>query len=225
MLKTADAVVIGGGIMGASVAHFLAKKGLGQIVLLEKRTLAAVSTGHSAAVVRTFYSNPLTVALATRALQMFENAEEALGGDCDFRRVGYLCLLEEKTASVGDQILQVERGSHAKQVAVSPEEIAEIAPDLNLDNVVGGIFEPSSGFVDPVKTTRNVVERAKQWGLTVSEGIGATGVRLTDSRVTGVETEDGVIETPVAVNAAGPWGRRIGLTVEPELLHPLEPGE
>ena len=177
MLKTADAVVIGGGMMGASVAHFLAKKGFGRIALLEKRTLAAVSTGHSAAVVRTFYSNPLTVALATRTLQMFENSDETLGGDSDFQQVGYLCLLEEKTASAGRQILQVERGSHAKQTAVSPTEIGEIAPDLRLDNVGGGIYEPRSGFVDPVKSTRNLVERAKQWGLSAFEGVGATGIR------------------------------------------------
>ena len=214
MLGTADAVVIGGGILGTSTAHFLAKKGFGRVVLLEKRSLAAVSTGHSAAVVRTFYSNPLTVKLATRALQMFECSQEALGGDCGFRQVGYLCLLDEKTASAGAQILQVERDGQTRQMAVSPVEIGEIAPDLRLDQVAGGIFEPRSGFVDPVRTTRNLADRAKPWGLSLCEGVGATGIRLAGCRVTGVETEDGVIETPVAVNAAGPWGRRIGLTAD-----------
>ena len=76
MEKTADAVVIGGGIMGASAAHFLAKKGIGKVVLLEKRTLAAVSTGHSAANIRCGYSNPVTVQLALRAFEMFENDRE-----------------------------------------------------------------------------------------------------------------------------------------------------
>ena len=80
MQTTADAVVIGGGILGASTACFLAKKGFGKIVLLEKRTLAAVSTGHSAAAIRTFYSNPVTVQLARRAVEMFSHAEEELGG-------------------------------------------------------------------------------------------------------------------------------------------------
>ena len=79
MEKTADAVVIGGGIFGASVAHFLAKRGFGKVVLLEKRSLAAVSTGHSAANVRTYYSNPVTVKLAWRAVQMFENARDGAG--------------------------------------------------------------------------------------------------------------------------------------------------
>jgi len=142
MLKTADAVVIGGGIMGASVAHFLAKKGFGRIALLEKRTLAAVSTGHSAAVVRTFYSNPLTVALATRALQMFENSDETLGG-----------------------------------------------------------------------------------GLAPSRALVQQAFALAGDRVIAVETDDGVIETPVAVNAAGPWGPSDRADRGPELLHSLEPGE
>ena len=76
-----DAVIIGGGILGASTAHFLARKGFGSLVFQEKRTLAAVSTVHSAAAICIFYSNPLTVRLAKRAVEMFSNSEEELGGD------------------------------------------------------------------------------------------------------------------------------------------------
>ena len=82
MEKTADFVVIGGGILGASTAHFLAKKGIGKtVVLLEKQALASGSTGHSAANVRTYYSNPVTAQLAWRAVQMFEADTEELGGE------------------------------------------------------------------------------------------------------------------------------------------------
>ena len=109
MDKTADAVVIGGGIMGAATAHFLAKQQFGKVVLLEKSKLAAVSTGHSAAIVRTFYSNPLTLRLALRAREMFENAEQELGGDCEFRRTGYCCIFAEKAAATGEQLLAIER--------------------------------------------------------------------------------------------------------------------
>ena len=95
MEKVADAVVVGGGIMGASIGHFLAKKGFGKILLFEKRNLAAVSTGHSAAHVRTYYSNPVTVQLAWRAVQMFENDREELGGDCGFQQLGFLTVFGE----------------------------------------------------------------------------------------------------------------------------------
>ncbi len=213
MWKTADAVVIGGGIMGASTAHFLAKKGFGRVVLLEKRTLAAVSTGHSAAVVRTFYSNSLTIRLALRALEMFERGQEFLGGDCSFRRVGFLCLLEEGVVSAGRQVFRMEREHGIEVMEVSPEEIREIMPQLCLEGVVKGILEPHSGYVDPLRTVKNLVDRAKEWGLAVCEGVGATGIRLVGNRVVGVETEQGIVDTRVVVNASGPWGRYIGLSV------------
>ena len=95
MKTSADAVIIGGGILGASTAHFLAKRGFGDVVLLEGRKLAAVSTGHSAAAVRTAYSNPVTAALARRSLEMFRNSEVELGGSCDFNQIGYLVLTAE----------------------------------------------------------------------------------------------------------------------------------
>ncbi len=213
MEKTADVVVIGGGIMGASIAHFLAKKKLGKLVLLEKGTLAAVSTGASAANVRTYYSNPVTVKLALRAVEMFENDREELGGDCGFRQTGFLLLLDEGWELAGNQILEMERSHGVEVKELSPEDIKEIAPHLNLDGIVRGIFEPRSGYTDPVRTTENLVNRAKEWGLVAYEGVGATGIGLKDSRVTAVETEQGTIEAPVVVNAAGPWGRQVGLWV------------
>lgn len=213
MLKTADAVVVGGGILGASTAHFLAKRGFGKVVLLEKRTLAAVSTGHSAAVIRTFYSNALTIRLALRALEMFENDREELGGDCRFRRTGYLCLLSEHTAASGLQVLQAERTQGVEVLDLSSEGVQKLIPSLSLEGLVGGVLEPRSGYADPIRTTRNLVEKAKAWGLEAYEGVGATGIRLQGDRVVGVETEQGAIDTRAVVNAAGPWGRRMGLGI------------
>lgn len=213
MEKKADAVIIGGGIMGTSVAHFLTKKKFGKVVLLEKRSLAAVSTGASAANVRTYYSNPVTMKLARRALEMFENAQEELGGDCGFRQVGFVLLLDERWERAGKEILEMERRHGVEVKEVSLEGIQEIAPQLNLDGIIRGIFEPRSGYTDPVRTTENLVNRAKEWGLVAYLGVGATGIAFQNGRVTSVQTEQGTIETPVVVNAAGPWGRQVGLWV------------
>ena len=210
MEKTADAVVIGGGILGASTAHFLAKKGFGRVVLLEERSLAAVSTGHSAANVRTFYSNPVTVKLAWRAVQMFENDREELGGDCSFAQIGFLVLIDEDGASAGRQVMEMERKHAVEVTELSCGEIRELAPAFDLDSVVSGIYEPRSGYADPVKTTRSLIERAKEWGLAVYEGVAATGIRLDGERVAAVDTSDGPIAAGVVVNAAGPWGRQVG---------------
>ena len=212
MVKMADAVVIGGGIMGASIAHFLAKKGLGHIVLLEKRALAAVSTGHSAAVIRTFYSNDLTVRLSATALEMFANGEEALGGDCDFRNTGYICLLGEGTAAAGRAVLEAEQQNRTGAMEVGDAEIRELVPGVNSHGIVAGIYEPASGYADPVKTVRNLVTRAKDWGLLCYEGAGANRICVDGDRVTGVVTDAGEIQTALVINAAGPWGRQMGLS-------------
>ena len=213
MEKTADAVVIGGGILGASAAHFLAKRRFGKVVLLEKQALASVSTGHSAANVRTYYSNPVTAQLAWRAVQMFENDREELGGDSGFQQVGFLLLLEESTVAQGAHILKTEIENGVDVKDISAGDIAELAPHLNLERVVSAIYEPRSGYADPVRTTRSLVERAKDWGLAAYEGVSATGIQLQGDRVTAVDTDEGTVETSVVVNAAGPWGRRVATWV------------
>lgn len=211
MDRTADAVVIGGGIMGASVAHFLAKKDFGKVLLLEKRTLAAVSTGHSAAAIRQHYSNPLTLKLVLRAVNMFENDRDELGGDCGFRRTGWLMVLHQDGVSPAQRVVSMQRRHGIEVTELSLADLEKMVPQVNLDQVVGAIFEPSSGYADPIRTTRALVERAKQWGLVVHEGVGATDILLEGHRVRGVDTEHGTIDTRVVVNAAGPWGRHVGL--------------
>lgn len=210
MDKTADAVIIGGGILGASTAHFLAKKGFGKVVLLEKDALASASTGHSAANVRTYYSNPVTTQLAWRALQMFEHDIEELGGDSGFQQIGFLLLLDEGMVDIGDHILRTEIETGVEVRDLSVDDVREIAPQLNLNGILRAVYEPRSGYADPVKTTRSLVERAKDWGLIAHEGVDATGIRMQGDRVVAVETSTGSIETPVVVNAAGPWGRLVG---------------
>ena len=162
--QTADAVVIGGGIMGASAAHFLAKRGFGRVVLLEKGRLAGVSTGHSAAIVRTYYSNPVTLELAKRALHMFENDRDLLGGDCGFRPIGFLLLIGERLRAAGEHILESERrhGLHVERLTV--EEVADLAPPLSLDGVSYGILEPRSGYADPTRTTETSWRRPARGG-------------------------------------------------------------
>lgn len=196
--------------MGASAAHFLARKGVGCVVLLEKGRLAGVSTGHSAANVRTYYSNPITLELAKRALHMFENEREALGGDCGFRPVGFLLLIDEGSRAAGEHILASERRHGIDVDRLTPQQIGDLAPQLSLDRVDYGILEPRSGYADPVKTTEALVDAARPWGLDPRIGLAATGIRGRGDRVVAVETEAGTIETEVVVNAAGPWAGRVG---------------
>jgi len=234
MKKTADAVVIGGGIMGASTAHFLAKKGIGSVVLLEKRTLAAVSTGHSAANIRCSYSNPVTVQLALRAMDIFENDREVLGGDTGFQRTGHLVLMDPVHLDIGKAVFEVEmqQGTGTKMVGL--DEIKELAPQLSMGGAVQATYQARAGYADPVRTVHTLVEQGAKHGLTAYEGIGARRIETSGGRVTGVTSDEGLIETPIVVNAAGPWGKEVGASVgreyslrwsrESDLLYRLPPG-
>ena len=142
---------------------------------------------------------------------MFENDREALGGDSGFRQIGFLLLLDEGWKTAGDQILEMESTHGVEVRELSREDIRELAPPLNLEGIVRAIFEPRSGCADPIRTTESLVNGARQWGLTAHVGVAATGITLDGGRVRSVETEQGTIETPVVVNAAGPWGRQVGL--------------
>ena len=124
--QTADAVIIGGGILGASVAHFLSKKGIGKVILLEKKGLASESTGNSAANIRTAYSNQLTIRLALRSLEMFENDEEELGGKTNFRRTGMMALLGEKHLRSGLMVLEQEQALNTGTRQITIEESKEL---------------------------------------------------------------------------------------------------
>ena len=208
MDKTADAVIIGGGIFGVSAGFFLARKGFGNIVLLEPRSLAAVSTGHSAAAIRTLYSNPLTVQLAKRSVEMFRNSKEVFGCDTLFTPSGYLVLMGDESVEAGKRVTQLER-----EQGIRIEELDSIAlkaryPMLQLDDIQCGMLEVDSGFADPLKTTQVMAETAKPWGLKVIEGVGATGIEVDgNGGVSSVTTSNGSVSTRVVVNAAGGWGR------------------
>lgn len=210
MQRTADAVIIGGGIMGASCGHFLAKAGVGSVALLERRTLAAVSTGHSAANVRCSYSNTVTVQLALRAMEMFENDREELGGPTGFRRTGQLILYGPEHAEIGRQVLANENRHGTGTREISIDDVTEIAPQLSPHGIAMACHQPRAGYADPVRTTRTLVEAAERYGLRAYQGAGARGIAAAGGRVTGVETDQGRIDAPLVVNAAGPWGGRLG---------------
>ena len=211
MEKIADAVVIGGGIMGVSVAHFLSKKKMGKVILLEKKHLASESTGSSAANIRSAYSNSLTIKLALRSLDMFENDEDELGGDTGFCRTGMMALLGEKHLKSGLMVLEQEKALNTGTKQITIEEAKELAPNFNFDGLITATYQPRAGYADPVLTTRTLADSAiNKWGLKVYEGLSATGIEIKKKKITGVQTEKGLIKTPILINAAGPWGHLVG---------------
>ncbi|MBM3775114.1 MAG: FAD-binding oxidoreductase [Acidobacteria bacterium] len=210
MDRTADAVIIGGGIMGASAAYFLTKLGFGKVVLLEKHLLASGATGHSAANVRQHYSNEVTVRLAKRAVEMFSAFHEELGYPCGFEQVGYMIMAREEDRPAIEHVVRLQQKFGVDARLISREDVRELSPDVDLSDIVGGCYESKSGYADPRATVYALAHRAQELGARIEQLAPVRAIERKGDRVTGVTTSRGAISTRLVVNCAGPWADRIG---------------
>ncbi len=213
MIVKADAVVIGGGIIGASVAHFLTRLGYGRVTLVEKSEICGGSTQYSAAHIRQHYSNEVAIRLAVRGAAMFANAEEELGGPAGFVQHGYMVIAPADQEQAIRDVVPIQQRFGVETEILTPEEVSHRWPELDVEGIALACFERTSGYADPVATVRALVRSAERRGLEVLEGCEATEITTERGRVTGVVTAKGTIATGVVVNAAGPWGDRIGRMV------------
>jgi len=213
VISTSDAVVIGGGIIGASVAHFLTKLGYGRVALVEKSEICGGSTQYSAAHIRQHYSNEVAIRLAVRGAGMFAKAEEELGGPAGFVQHGYMVIAPPDQEQAIRDVVPVQQRFGVQTEILTPEEVSHRWPELDVEGIALACFEQTSGYADPVATVRALVRSAQQQGLEVLEGCEATAIATEGGRVAGVVTGEGTIATGVVVNAAGPWGDRIGRMV------------
>ena len=210
MKKTADAVVIGGGIAGASTLYYLSKMGLGNTVLLEKGDLASGSTGDSAAMVRQHYSNEVSIRLVQESLRFFQGFAEEFDGTSVFHGTGWLFLCEpEARQAFTDNMAQLKRlGVRTWEISV--EDAADELPGLNTNGIGPVAFEPDSGYADPNATVKALVRKAEALGAEVHTHTAATGLNVEKGRVSAVTTASGTISTHIVVNAAGPWAGQVG---------------
>ncbi len=213
MIEKADAVVIGGGIIGASVAHFLTKIGFGQVALVEKAQICGGSTQYSAAHVRQHYTNEVAIRLAVRAAEMFANAEERLGGEVGWIQDGYMVIAPPGEEQALLDVVPYQQQLGVKTEILTLEEVGDRWPELSLDGVALACFEETSGYADPVRTVKALVSSAERDGLVAYEGCRVLGITTAGKRVSGVVTGEGEIATDVVVNATGPWGNTVGRMV------------
>ena len=164
MKKTADAVVIGGGIAGASTLYYLASMGLRETVLLEKGDLASGSTGDSAAMVRQHYSNEVSIRLVRESLRFFQGFADEFDGARVFNGIGWLFLCEPDAREAFDENMAQLKRLGVRTWEISPEDAAEELPDLNTDGIGPVAFEPDSGYADPRGTVSALVKKAETLG-------------------------------------------------------------
>ena len=205
MRTTADAVIIGGGVMGCSILYNLGQQGMRDLVLLERDVLASGSSGRSQAISRVHYSNPVTTSLAWESQKLFRTFEDTVGGPSGFVRTGYMLVVGTDEKEAMEQNVAMQRSLGVNTSSITQEEAAEVAPMLALDDAAGLAYEPESGYADPYSVASTYARRARDTGAEVNLETPVTRIQVSDSRVQGVETAQGTVSAPIVVVAAGPW--------------------
>lgn len=210
---TAEIVIIGGGCMGASIAYQLAKRNAGKIVLLERdKFLAMGSTGRNAGGVRYQFSTPVNIRLSMYSIDVIQRFQELYGVSAEYRPLGYLFLLttpDEVALFQKNIALQQSLGVHDARW-LTPADIHDLAPHVNLEGVLGGTICPRDGTADPNTVTQTFAAEARKRGVRIETDTNVTGIRTENGRVTAVETDKGTIATNRVVNCGGPWASKIG---------------
>jgi sarcosine oxidase subunit beta len=208
-MTSADVVIIGGGVNGASVAFNLARLGVRRVVLLERRHLGAGASGKSGSLVRMHYTNEAESRLAWESLKVFRNFDAMVGGDCGFEAPGFVQIVDPAHADALRANVAMQQGLGIDTRLVSRDELTEISPDLRVDDVGAAAYEPGSGFADPNATTFAFAAAARRLGATIETDCEALRIVTEGGRVAGVETSRGRVAAPVVVAVPGAWTGRL----------------
>lgn len=213
MKKTAEIVIIGGGISGLSTAYNLASRGMKDIVLLEKKYLMSGSTGRCGAGVRMQWGTEMNCVLAKSTCEIFGNINEILNfeGDVEFQQGGYLLMaITEKEVEQFKLNVELQHKMGIPSVMLTPEEALEIVPELNIEHILACTFCHKDGHANPFKTMQAYTEAAKRLGVEIYTYTEAIGIDVKAGKIKGVNTNRGYISTDKILLAAGAWSRDVG---------------
>lgn len=234
MAKSADVVIIGGGIVGSSVAFHLTEAGCKSVLVIERETRQGLgSTGKSMGGVRAQFSTDVNIRMSLYSIPFFARFEEATGHPCGYKPHGYLFMAtNDFHMAYLKQNIALQKGVGLKNVQMlKPDDIRQVLPQLRSDDIAGGSLCTTDGFVDPESVMNGFMARAIERGAEIWRGVQVTGIFYDHGAVSGVRTNQGAVSAPVIVNAAGPWAAGIArlagldLPVEPlrRMLVPTEP--
>ena len=249
MTETADVVIIGSGIVGSSVAYHLAQAGCTNVLVLEREAHQGKgSTGKSMGGVRAQFATPVNIQMSKYSIDFFSKFDEVVGHPADYRAHGYLfCATNEKHLAYLKANKERQNALGVTNVEwVTPEDIVKMVPQLRVDDILGGTFCPTDGFVDPHSVMMGFMLNAREKGARLWLDTQVTGIEVESSerspgekengsagnakafrasepqsRIKGVHTSRGFIATRVVVNAAGPWAAEVAKMAGAEL--PVEP--
>lgn len=217
MLRTADVVIVGGGVMGVSIAHHLAQSSAGRIVLLEKRHVGAGSSGKSGAIIRQHYSTDLLVRMAREGVLAFRDFSAHTRADSGWIESGCLFVASEKDRAAAEGNVELMRQAGAAAEVRTGIELNEVAPEAEFGEDEVGAWEPEAGCVDAASVLHGYAESARMSGVLIETGTEVLDIEADRGAVKSVATNGGRIECGTVVLCAGPWARRLGARAGVEL--------
>lgn len=212
--ERADVVVVGGGVMGASIAFHLAEAGVRDVLLLERDQLAAGSTSRCAGGVRAQFSDPVNIALGARGLDAFEAFAARPGQQIDLHQPGYLFVVTDPDdVPVFTESVALQNRMGVPSRVLTPEQAAARSPGIVTDDVLMATFHARDGYCSPESVVLGYATAARRHGATIRTRVEVTGIEVSGGDVTAVRTTAGTVRTPTVVCAVGAWAQPLAAGV------------
>ncbi|HUX04392.1 MAG TPA: FAD-binding oxidoreductase [Acidimicrobiales bacterium] len=209
--RTASVVIIGGGVMGVSIAYHLAAAGVRDVVLVDMSDFGSGSTCKAAGGVRAQFSDSLNIALGARSLKVFENFYELFGQEIDLHQVGYLFLLSsDEQVKLFEQSLVKQHELGVSSQIISVDEAKQRSPLIDTEGLVAAVFSPNDGHCTPESVVLGYATAARRSGAVLIPHCAANGIEVEGDQIVAVQTSRGRISTETVVCAAGAWSQRVG---------------
>ena len=210
--ETADIVIVGGGVMGASTLYHLSARGMKNVVLLERNEFfGQEATGRCAGGVRYQFATEVNIKLSIESLPMLDRFKSEIGQDVNYRKCGYLFVLtNEKDVETFKHNVALQNKLGVETEWLTGDEVRRKVPYMNFEDAMAGTFSPNDGLVDPNSVVMGYMGASLKLGAKAYTDIEVIGFELEGDRISGVKTNQGVIRTPIVVNAAGPWAGLVG---------------
>ncbi|HJT90545.1 MAG TPA: FAD-binding oxidoreductase [Mycobacterium sp.] len=231
---TADVVIVGGGLEGCSAAWSLTQRGITDVTIVERDTVGSGGTGKSSGVVRCHYGVSSLAAMATRSLDLFENAEGILGEDVGFHQTGYVVGVGPRNVEAIHASMEAQRAVGVRTEHISRDDVQRLWPVADLEPFAAFAWEERGGYGDAYQTAQAFAAAARREGVRLRQGSTVTELVTDKGRATGVRLADGsVISAGTVVVAAGPWsapllaahGIDLPITVHREQIVLIDPGQ
>jgi sarcosine oxidase subunit beta len=210
MAVNCDILIVGGGVMGTSIAWHLARRRAGRVMLLEKSFLGAGSSGKSGAIIRQHYSNRLTTLMAQKSLRVFEHFEDVVGGPPVFTRAGMVLVVGQGDQAGLDANLTLQQELGVDVRKVSAQELADIDPNARLAEHEVAAYESEAGYAEAVQVVASFADAARRENADIRLGVEVRGILAQSGKVMGVETNEGRYNSQTVILATGPWAAQLG---------------